>query len=89
MIWKEQSLTYLRIHQLISIYFYNKVKESSRTLSEFAERGRVVPEHNDKRVREIFIDRYRLNYEVKEDEVIILSLIHGAQLYKQHVDDPQ
>lgn len=61
--------------------FYNKVKERSRTLNQFAERGRVVPEHNDSKIREIFIYRYRLIYKIYDEAVIILALIHGAQQY--------
>jgi toxin ParE1/3/4 len=72
-----------------AVAFYNKVKERSRSLSELAERGRVVPEHNDKRIREIFIHRYRLIYEINDEEVIILSFFHGAQQYRQPEDDPQ
>ncbi|SDI26857.1 type II toxin-antitoxin system RelE/ParE family toxin [Natribacillus halophilus] len=64
-----------------AIAFYNKVKERSRSLSEFTERGRIVPEHDDKRVREIFIHRYRLIYEVFDREIVILTFIHGAQQY--------
>ncbi|QQK76104.1 type II toxin-antitoxin system RelE/ParE family toxin [Salicibibacter cibarius] len=35
-----------------AIAFYNKVKERSRSLSEFANRGRIVPEHDDKQTSE-------------------------------------
>ncbi|WP_025025658.1 type II toxin-antitoxin system RelE/ParE family toxin [Caldalkalibacillus mannanilyticus] len=84
----ERAVTYIfEDSPAYAISFYNTVKERSRTLSELSERGRVVPEHNDNRVREIFIHRYRLIYEIKEEEVIILSFIHGAQLYNQHEDD--
>lgn len=72
-----------------AVAFYNKVKESSRTLSQFAERGRVVPEYNDTRIREIFIHRYRLIYEIKDEEIIILSFFYGAQQYEQREDNPQ
>lgn len=72
-----------------AVAFYNKVKERSRTLSQFAERGRVVPEYNDTRIREIFIHRYRLIYEIKDEEIIILSFFHGAQQYEQREDNPQ
>jgi len=61
--------------------FYNTVKDQSRTLNQFPERGRVIPEHNDSKIREIFIHRYRLIYKIYDEAVIILALIHGAQHY--------
>lgn len=67
-----------------AISFYNKVKERSKTLNKFAERGRVVPEHNDSKIREIFIHRYRLIYRIYDEAVIILALIHGAQQYDKN-----
>ena len=71
-----------------AVAFYNKVKEKSRTLCELAERGRVVPEHNDEQIREIFIHRYRLIYEIKSEEIIILAFFHGAQLYNPQDKNP-
>lgn len=70
-----------------TIAFYNKVKEKSTTLSEFAGRGRAVPEHNDKRIREIFIHRYRLIYEIKDEKIIILTFFHGARQYEHRGDN--
>ena len=64
-----------------AVAFFNKVKEQSRTLNKFARRGRIVPEHNDEQIREIFIHRYRLIYKINDEEVVILSFVHGAQQY--------
>ena len=49
------------------------------SLETLSERGRVVPEKGDLRVREVFLYRYRLLYEVAEDEVRILAFLHGAR----------
>ena len=38
-----------------------------------------MPELNDRRVREIFADRYRLIYQVEVGVVSILAFIHGAR----------
>jgi len=48
-------------------------------LVTLAERGRVVPELDDPSIREVFVRRYRLIYEVGPDEVMILAMIHGAR----------
>ena len=51
---------------------------AAESLSLFAERGRVVPEMDATAIREIFVYRYRLMYEVFGAEVRILTVLHGA-----------
>jgi len=51
---------------------------AAESLSLFAERGRVVPEIESRAIREIFVYRYRLMYQVSGDEVRILAVLHGA-----------
>jgi plasmid stabilization system protein ParE len=36
------------------------------SLATFAERGRVVPELGDPAIREVFVYKYRLQYEVQD-----------------------
>jgi len=49
------------------------------SLATFAERGRVVPELNDPAIREVFVYKYRLQYEVEEARVLIVAFLHGAR----------
>lgn len=49
------------------------------SLATLSERGRVVPERNDAGLREIFVFRYRLLYEVHQDSVRIVAFLHGAR----------
>jgi plasmid stabilization system protein ParE len=53
--------------------------KASAELGTMAERGRVVPEQDDPDTREIFVGRYRLLYEVRPSEVVIIGLLHGAR----------
>ncbi len=53
--------------------------EAARSLGDLSERGRIVPDLRDPEVREIFIGRYRLLYEVHPDEVWVMRLLHGSQ----------
>jgi len=39
-----------------------------------------VPEINDPQVREHFIVSYRLIYEIKDNDLYILGVIHGKRL---------
>jgi len=57
----------------------DEVRFAARSLKKSPKRGRVVPEIGDPAVREIFVKSYRLIYEVHDDYVVILALIHGAR----------
>ncbi len=59
--------------------FVKQVMEASRSLCDFAERGRIVPEFKDKQIREIFVQSYRLIYRVEDTRVVIIALIHGRR----------
>ncbi|MCP1309580.1 type II toxin-antitoxin system RelE/ParE family toxin [Paenibacillus tyrfis] len=61
-----------------ALSFLYDAMERAKTLSLFPNRGRIVPEINNPNVREIFLHRYRMIYKIEEDQVIILSFIHGA-----------
>lgn len=65
---------------IYALTFYDKVKETARGLDELAERGRIVPEYEDKNIREVFVHHYRLIYQILDKQVIILTFIHGARL---------
>lgn len=56
----------------------DSILAAAESLAELSERGRVVPETQDESIREIFIFRYRLIYQVSDSEVRILALLHGA-----------
>jgi toxin ParE1/3/4 len=59
--------------------FALEVRTASRSLSQFSNRGRVVPEFGDTSVREIFVRHYRMLYSVAEDSVHVLGFIHGVR----------
>ena len=59
--------------------FLQEVKASVTSLTQFAERGRTVPEFGNQRIRELLVTPYRLVYEVSDDRVLVLALIHGAR----------
>lgn len=59
--------------------FVREVREASRSLDRFPERGRVVVELNDTSIRELFVRSYRLIYKTQEDAVYIIAFVHGAR----------
>ena len=56
-----------------------EARDAARSLSTFANRGRIVPEIDDPSVRELFVSRYRLLYRIKGSEVQILAFVHSAR----------
>ena len=67
--------------------FIHRALEAGRSLSELAERGRIVPELRDSSIREIFIYSYRLVYRIEDDRISILALIHGRRDFQTAWDE--
>jgi toxin ParE1/3/4 len=49
-------------------------------LSDFPERGRMVPEINNKMIREIISGNYRVIYKLEDREISILTVRHVKQV---------
>ncbi len=58
------------------------------SLSTLSERGRIVPEVSQANLREVFVFRYRLLYEVHPDLVRIVAFLHGARDFELWRRDP-
>jgi addiction module RelE/StbE family toxin len=50
---------------------------------EFPESGRVVPEIEDPAVREVLWRNYRIVYRVGESSIQVVTVFHGAMLFRQ------
>jgi plasmid stabilization system protein ParE len=53
--------------------------ETASSLATLSERGRIVPELEIPTIREVFVRRYRLIYEVHESKIEVLAFLHGAR----------
>jgi len=53
------------------------------SLETMSQRGREVPEIRDGRTRELFVQRYRLMYEVSPGQVDIVAFVHTAQDFER------
>ncbi len=79
----DEIITYIAKDSLPSaLAFLEEALQTAESLATLSERGRVVPELNDPIVRELFIKRYRLLYEIHEQEVHVLAVLHGARELK-------
>ena len=56
-----------------------RVLEAAASLSTLSARGRVVPERSEASIRELLVDPFRLVYQVRIEEVVMLTLIHQRQ----------
>jgi len=58
----------------------NKIFGLVERLSEFPERGRVVPEINNTMFREIISGNYHILYKHEKSTISILTVRHGKQI---------
>ncbi len=60
----------------------NKIFQSTEKLKKFPKIGRVVPELGREDIRELIIYSYRLVYQVKERQILIIAVIHGKRHFE-------
>lgn len=60
--------------------FAERAFRATDRLTDYPRSGRVVPELDIEEVREIILGNYRLIYRIREDEVQVLTVHHGARL---------
>lgn len=62
-----------------AIRLLDQAFDAAARLETLSERGRVVPEINNPRIREIFVQRYRLMYELDDSRVRVIAFLHSAR----------
>lgn len=83
-IWSQPAKADLRsIHDFIahdSRYYAKKVvqdiREKTDILEQLPQAGRKVAELNEEQVRELSLYSYRIIYEIKEQGVFVLAVVH-------------
>lgn len=55
----------------------DEIISKSEYLKEYPNMGRIVPELNNSRVRELIVYSYRMVYQLANDNVEILTLLHS------------
>ena len=56
-----------------------RITQRARQLALHPDSGRIVPEFEAREVRELIEGSYRIWYVVRQDQVEILAVIHGAR----------
>ncbi len=59
----------------------SKIIDFSRSIARFPHIGRMVPEFNDKQIRERLVYSYRLVYKVERSRILIVAVIHDKRLF--------
>lgn len=62
-----------------AVAFVREVLEAAESLTDFAERGQIVPDFHDPYIRELLVRPYRLVYRLSPSQVTIVAVIHGAR----------
>lgn len=96
LVWSETSKNNLKeIYSYIaqdSRYYanslINKINKSAKKLKYYPEIGRVVPEYQNVKIREIVFQNYRIIYQKSEKKIIILTVFHTSRdLSKFELED--
>ncbi|MEO0068905.1 MAG: type II toxin-antitoxin system RelE/ParE family toxin [candidate division WOR-3 bacterium] len=60
--------------------FVQRIVSAVETLASFPEAGRIVPEYGRRDLRELLFHNYRIVYRIKQNEVQVVAIVHGARL---------
>lgn len=66
-----------------AVEFVDKLISIAESITEFPEKGRIVPELSLENIRELIFKNYRIVYLVKKNSVDILTVFEGHQLLKK------
>lgn len=58
--------------------FAKNINKMVKSLPEFPEAGRMVPEYQNPQLRERIFHQYRIVYRIKENTIEIAVITHGA-----------
>ena len=64
---------------LHAITFVDRIVASAETLLKNHNIGRIVPEFNRHDLREVIFGNYRIVYLLKDGDIFILRVVHGAR----------
>ena len=65
-----------------------RLRERARLAAANPLAGRVVPERNDAKVREVLVRSYRIIDRVEAKEIIVLTVLEGHRQLRPHTLDP-
>ena len=68
-----------RDSEFYAAIFAKKINAIIESIPQFPKAGRIVPEYEDKNLREKIYENYRIVYRLKEEFIEIVVICHGAK----------
>jgi addiction module RelE/StbE family toxin len=88
-VWTDPAVSDLNsIHEYISrdseVYadsVLSEIFDAVDRLIDYSHAGRIVPELDEQRTREVIVGSYRVMYDIQDDTIRILTVLHGARKF--------
>ncbi|MBU2600794.1 MAG: type II toxin-antitoxin system RelE/ParE family toxin [Actinobacteria bacterium] len=64
-----------------ALRWVDDVMQQSRSLAQFPDRGRMMPELQRPEIRELLVDPYRIPYRRDDDQVTVLAVVHARRAF--------
>ena len=64
----------------VAALFADRVIRATDRLADYPRLGRVVPESGLEDLREVILGGYRVTYQIRRDQVQVVTVHHGARL---------
>lgn len=58
----------------------SKIVETAESIPDYPELGRIVPEIDDRSIRERFVYSYRIIYRIEQERILVTTVVHGSRL---------
>jgi addiction module RelE/StbE family toxin len=71
-----------RDNPIAAIELVEKIIEKAESLLDHPNRGRVVPEVANPKIRELILNNYRLVYRVRKKTIEVLQVFEGHRLFR-------
>jgi toxin ParE1/3/4 len=63
----------------------SKIVETAEAIPDHPELGRIVPEIDDKSIRERFVYSYRIIYRIEQERILVATVVHGSRLLQPFI----
>ena len=62
-----------------------KIVETAEAIPDHPELGRIVPEIDDRSIRERFVYNYRIIYRLEQERILVATVVHGSRLLEPFI----
>jgi addiction module RelE/StbE family toxin len=62
-----------------------KIVETAEAIPDHPELGRIVPEIDDRSIRERFVYSYRIIYRIEQERILVATVVHGSRLIESFI----